>query len=139
MSFKIYKENIVVSAGSGPLTIKDIRPGTVVESGEYQVVRVSKTNEESERIDIPSFKVGEELEITTSPKTSKGVSGQPGSRVIKVNQDMEVAFSTDEVIGLTVSELGLLEWTEEVPKGTYETTVKVVNGFGESKHILTLE
>lgn len=54
MSFKIYKGNTVVDEGDSPLKITGVDPGTEVEKGEYQAVRV-EDDEESDRVDIPAF------------------------------------------------------------------------------------
>src|SRR5699024_709321 len=83
--------------------------------------------------------------VSLSPKTSTAESGTAGSRDLTVTVEPEhalnktVTFETEDVEGLSVSSSGKLEWTDDLPAGTYETTVTTDDGGFTATHTLTIE
>lgn len=80
-----------------------------------------------------------------SPKTSTAEAGASGSRQLNVTVEPEnatnnkVTFAIDNAEGLTVSNNGKIEWTENTPSGEYKTTITTVDGGFTAIHTLTLE
>lgn len=147
MPFKIYKDDDVVVEGGSPLTITGLEPNTDVAKGEYQAVRV-EDGEESERVDIPSFKTLpiDVTGVSISPKTSTATAGESGSRKLDITIEPENATNKDYEIAVDVADGaiqvdtdGNLKWTEDLPAGTYETTVTTDDGGFTDTHVLTLE
>lgn len=146
MPFKIYKDDDVIAEGESPLTITGINPNTDVAKGEYQAVRV-EGEEESERIDIPAFKTLPiaVTGVTLSPKTSTGETGEVGER--QLTATVAPAGATNKAVtyaiapttsGLSVTNAGLISWTDAVASGTYTTTVTSTDGAKTDTHVLTL-
>ncbi|WP_180321501.1 putative Ig domain-containing protein [Cytobacillus horneckiae] len=146
MPYKIYKGDTVVVEGESPLTIAGINPNTNVASGEYQVVRV-EDERESERVDIPSFKTLPiaVTGVTLSPKTSNAEAGTAGTR--QLSSTIAPSNATNKAVtyaiapttsGLSVNASGLISWAENVPAGTYTTTVTTADGAKKDTHVLTL-
>lgn len=83
--------------------------------------------------------------MTLSPKTSTAETGASGSRQLTATVTPEnatnkgVTFAIDAADGLSVSENGKVEWTENTPAGTYTTTVTTDDGGFTDTHVLTLE
>lgn len=50
-----------------------------------------------------------------------------------------MTFTIDAAEGLSVTEVGKIEWTENTPAGSYTTTVKTTDGEFTDTHVLTLE
>ncbi|WP_313430021.1 putative Ig domain-containing protein [Siminovitchia terrae] len=144
--FKIYKGNDVVVEGESPLTITGINPNTDVAAGEYQAVRVDG-DRESARVDIPAFKTLPiaVTGVSLSPKTSSAEAGTAGTRQLTAtvaptnatnkNVSYAIAPTTN---GLSVNTSGLISWSEDVPAGTYTTTVTTADGAKKDTHVLTL-
>lgn len=144
--FKIYKDDEMIIEGESPLTITGLEPNIDVSKGEYQVVRV-EDDRESERVDVPAFKtLPIEVEsVTLSPKTSTADAGTTDERQLSADVSpgnattKNVTYSIDEQDGLTVSNGGKIEWTDEVPAGKYTTTVTTDDGDYTDTHVLSLE
>lgn len=144
--FKIYKNDEVITEGESPLSITGINPNTDVVAGEYQVVRVDG-DKESERVDISSFKTLPIVVtgVTLSPKTSTGESGTASTRQLTAtvaptgvtNKTITYAIAPTTA-GLSVSNAGLITWTDAVAAGTYTTTVTTTDGAKKDTHVLTL-
>ncbi|MGG4180797.1 putative Ig domain-containing protein [Virgibacillus pantothenticus] len=144
--FRIYKGDEVAANGESPLTITGLEPNADVSEGEYQAVRI-EGDRESERVDIPAFKT---LPIAVtgvalSPKTSNAEAGTAGNRQLTATVTPEkatnknVAYSIAPTTkGLSVSNAGLITWTEETPAGKYTTTVVTKDGNKKDTHELTL-
>lgn len=146
MTFKIYKDDEVVAEGESPLTITGINPNTDVAKGDYQAVRV-EGDEESERVDIPAFKTLpiDVTGVTLSPKTSSAEAGTADER--QLTTTVAPANATNKAVtyaiapttsGLTVTNAGLVSWTDAVVAGTYTTTVTTTDGTKKDTHVLTL-
>lgn len=146
MPFKIYKGDTVVAEGESPLTITGIAPNTDVVAGEYQAVRV-EDGRESKKVDIPAFKTLPiaVTGVTLSPKTSNAEAGTAGTRQLTAavlpsnatNKSVSYAIAPT-TSGLSVNASGLILWSEDVPAGTYTTTVTTVDGNKKDTHVLTL-
>ncbi|WP_138090849.1 putative Ig domain-containing protein [Halalkalibacterium halodurans] len=145
MPFKIYRGETVIAEGESPLTIRGVAPNTTVAAGEYQAVRV-EDGKESVRVDIPAFTMLPiaVTGVTLSPKTSTAEAGTAGSRQLTATieptnaTNKGVTYSISPTTGLTVSNSGLIEWTEDVPAGQYTTTVTTDDGGKTDTHTLTL-
>lgn len=146
MPFKIYRGEIVIAEGESPLEITGVGADTEVADGEYQATRIDG-DRESDRVDIPSFKTSPiaVTGVTLSPKTSTAEAGTAGSRQLSATvspanaTDKSVSYSiAPTTTGLTVSNSGLIEWTEDVPAGQYTTTVTTDDGGKTDTHTLTL-
>ncbi|TSB47183.1 phage tail protein [Alkalicoccobacillus porphyridii] len=81
--------------------------------------------------------------MSLSPKTSTAEAGTSGSRKLTATVSPEDATNQDvsftiepETDGLAVNETGNITWTEDVPAGSYETTVTA--GDQSDSHVLTL-
>jgi hypothetical protein len=146
MPFKIYKGDTAVAEGESPLTITGVAPNTDVAAGEYQATRIDG-DRESDRVDIPAFKTLPiaVTGVTLSPKTSTAEAGTAGSR--QLTATIEPTNATNKGVtysisptttGLTVSNSGLIEWTEDVTAGQYTTTVTTDDGGKTDTHTLTL-
>lgn len=144
--FRIYKNDSVIVEGESPLVITGLDPNTEVSKGEYQVVRL-ESDRESNRVDIPAFTTLpiSVTGVTISPRTSTATAGESGSRQLTATIEPEnatnknVTFETENVEGLSVSQNGLLTWTENTPAGIYTTTVTTEDGEYTATHTLTLE
>lgn len=83
--------------------------------------------------------------LTLSPKTSTAVAGTAGNRQLTVvvlpenatNKNVEFSIQPNTE-GLTVSDNGLVTWTDAVPAGVYTTTATTVGGSFKDIHTLTL-
>ena len=83
--------------------------------------------------------------LTLSPKTSTAVAGTAGNRQLTVvvlpenatNKNVEFSIQPNTE-GLTVSDNGLVTWTDAVPAGVYTTTATTVDGSFKDIHTLTL-
>ncbi|MGX7239080.1 hypothetical protein RV11_GL003505 [Enterococcus phoeniculicola] len=80
-----------------------------------------------------------------SPKTSTAVAGTAGTRQLNAIVTPEnatnknVSFEINPVTeGLSVTNNGLISWTEDVAPGTYITTVKSSDGAFTDSNTLTL-
>lgn len=82
--------------------------------------------------------------VSIAPKTSSAEAGEAGSRQLSVTVEPSdatnkaVTYSIDNAVGLSVSNNGKIEWTDETPHGTYETTVTTDDGGFSETHTLTL-
>lgn len=83
--------------------------------------------------------------VSVSPVNSSAEAGTAGSRQLTVTVEPEnatnknVSFMIEpSADGLTVSDTGLIEWTEETPAGVYTTTVTTVDGGYTAQNTLTL-
>lgn len=144
--YKIYKGDTVVVEGESPLVITGLPPNTDIAAGEYQAVRV-EGDRESERIDIPAFKTLPiaVTGVTLTPKTSSAEAGTAGTRQLSATvspanaTDKSVTYSiAPTTTGLSVSNSGLISWTDAVPAGQYTTTVTTNDGAKTDTHVLTL-
>lgn len=144
--FRIYKGNEVVVEGESPLTITGLEPNADIPKGTYEVVRVDGERE-SVRVDIPAFKTLpiNVTGVSLSPKTSSAEVGTPGTRqltptVVPNNAtNKEVSYKIEPATdGLSVSNSGLISWSEIVPAGNYTTTVTTQDGEYTDTHVLTL-
>ena len=97
--------------------------------------------------DTPKYNWSTEVNVesvTLTPKTSSSESGTAGNRDLTANVEPEdadnkdVSFSIDDAEGLTVSNSGKIEWTEDTPAGDYVTTVTTDDGGFTDTHTLTL-
>lgn len=80
-----------------------------------------------------------------SPKTSTAEAGTAGNRRLTVTVEPENATNknvtykiTPTAEGLSVSDSGLITWTEETPANVYVTEVKTEDGNHTATHSLTL-
>src|SRR5690606_14577683 len=114
--------------------------------GEYQATRVDG-DRESERVDIPAFTTLPiaVTGVTVSPKTSNAVAGTAGTRQLSATvspanaTDKSVTYSiAPTTTGLSISNSGLISWTDAVPAGQYTTTVTTNDGAKTETHVLTL-
>lgn len=144
--FRIYQGDSVVAEGESPLAITGIAPNTSVPAGEYQATRV-EDDRESERVDIPAFTTLPiaVTGVSVSPQTSTAEAGTAGSRQLTVTIEPENATNknvtyniTPSATGLSVSDTGRIEWTEETPANVYVTEVKTEDGGHTATHSLTL-
>lgn len=82
--------------------------------------------------------------VEVSPKTSSADSGSSGFRQLTYEvtpndaDDIGVTYEVEQAEGLSVSQEGLLEWTEDTPAGSYTTTVTANDGGAKATHSLTL-
>ncbi len=127
MSFKIYKDDEVITEGESPLTITGLDPNTEIAEGEYQAVRV-EGDKESERVDIPTFMtLPIDVEsVTVSPKSNNLEVGKTRQLNVEIepsnatNQD--VAYASDNEAIATVDANGLVT---AIAEGTATITVTV--------------
>lgn len=146
MPFRIYKGDTVVSEGESPLEIKGIGANKDVAKGEYQAVRV-EDDRESDKVDIPAFKTLPipVTGVTLSPKNSSAEAGTEGTRQLTAtvapsnatNKSVSYAIAPSAT-GLSVSNSGLISWSEDTPAGEYTTTVTTDDGSHTDTHVLTL-
>lgn len=146
MSFRIYKGDTLVTEGDSPLSITGIQPNTDIPKGEYQAVRVIN-NRESERVDIPAFRTlpVKVTGVTVSPKTLNSESGKDdGADITATVQpsnatNKTVSYKVEPITeGLSVSSSGRIEWTTDVPAGTYIVTATTQDGSKTDTCQLTL-
>ncbi|RST57696.1 phage tail protein [Siminovitchia terrae] len=83
--------------------------------------------------------------VTLSPKTSSAEAGTAGTRQLTAtvaptnatNKSVSYAI-VPTTNGLSVNASGLISWNEDVPAGTYTTTVTTADGAKKDTHVLTL-
>lgn len=146
MTFRIYHGDTIVAEGESPLAITGLEPNTSVSEGEYQATRV-EGERESARVDIPAFTTLPipVTGVSVTPRTSTAEAGTAGNRQLTVvieppnatNQNVTFTI-TPSAPGLSVSDTGLITWTEETPAGVYVTEVKTEDGGFTATHTLTL-
>ncbi len=119
---------------------------TAKEAGETEIV---VTTTDGSKLDTCTVTVVEPVVavtgVTLSPKTSTGETGTAGER--QLSATVEPAEATNKAVtyaiapttsGLTVSNAGLISWTDVVAAGTYTTTVTTTDGSKKDTHVLTL-
>lgn len=144
-TYNVYRNDEKIASGLTEKTFTDtgLEPNT-----EYKY-RVSAENEygESELSDpimvktLPVSVTG----VSVSPMTSSAESGTSGNRQLTVAIEPEnatnknVTYSIEpSAEGLSVSDSGLIEWTEYTPPGVYTTTITTEDGGFTATHTLTL-
>lgn len=144
----IFKDNMEVGRGENEVKLTDLRANTNYAEGHFQAAFETQSGL-SELVDVPAFKteaVGVEVEgVELSPKTSKGTAGEAGTRQLSAYvtpedaTDQNMTYTIEpETVGLSVSDGGLVEWTEEVPEGEYVTTIESDSADVSVTHTLTL-
>ena len=147
MELALFKNGTKIAQGeNGQVEITGLAPNTTVPAGEYEVAWVNG-DFVSEATPVPSFKTLPiaVTGVSVSPKTGTAVAGTAGSR--NLTTTVEPSNATNKAVtysiapattGLSVSSTGVIAWTEEVPAGTYTTTVKTTDGNKMTTHVLTL-
>lgn len=96
---------------------------------DYQVA-FEENGRLSKLVDVPDFTTLSDPTIDVSPKTSSAESGVGGSRQLNatVEPESEITFTIEPMAeGLSVSDTGLIKWTENTPEGIYTTTIEANN------------
>lgn len=144
-TYNIYRNDEKIASGltEKAFTDTDLEPNT-----EYKY-QVSAENEygESELSDpivartLPVSVTG----VSVSPMTSSAEAGAAGNRQLTVAIEPEnatnknVTYSIEpSAEGLSVSDSGLIEWTENTPPGVYTTIITTEDGGYTATHTLTL-
>lgn len=113
---------------------------------DYQVSSENKFGESdlSNKLTVKTNKINV-TGVTLSPKTSTGESGTAGEQ--QVTATVAPSNATDKTItytispvtdGLSVTDSGLIKWTDTVGAGKYTTTVTTSDGGFTDTHVLTL-
>jgi len=144
-TYNVYRNDEKIATG---LTEKSYTDTNLTPNTEY-TYRVSAENsagesELSESITVKTLPVSV-TGVSVSPQTSTAEAGTAGTRQLTVTVEPEnatnknVTYSiTPDAEGLSVSQSGLITWTEETPANVYVTEVKTEDGEHTATHSLTL-
>lgn len=145
VTYNVYRNSEKVASGLTKKTYTDtgLEPNT---SYTYQVSAENEVEESelSEPIIVTTLPVSV-TGLSISPQTSTAEAGKAGSRQLTVTVEPEnatnknVTFTiTPSATGLSVSDTGLITWTEDTPANVYVTEVKTEDGGYTATHSLTL-
>jgi len=145
VTYNVYRNSEKVASGLTEKTYTDteLEPNT---SYSYQVSAENEVGESelSESIVATTLPVSV-TGLSISPQTSTAEAGTAGSRQLTVTIEPENATNknvtyniTPSATGLSVSDTGRIEWTEDTPANVYVTEVKTEDGGHTATHSLTL-